>query len=373
MKALLLSALLALTPLQAPEPSPPAKQDSKSADGALQWFEGTYAELGAASKREQRPVFVYLWADGDRWCHKMESDVFTAPEIATALEGMLAWKSSGLRGAGQTLAEQLQARAWPVFLFFDSQGNLEERLDDAWSEEEFLAELARVRRGEGTLGDLRRKLAQREGDVELRARYVEKLLALGDHAAHERELAELRKRDVKRATLPLRREVYAERLAAIQKHFDVTREINPGPLVRFLEEERQPALQFQGLTALAAMHLQRVDELERAQQLQVAVSKRADARAVLTKAAAFVPRSPALRVEFAIQTVSTFASTPPELSAADRAFLTTLAAGAVALDAEDGRTHVAVALAAYCNDDKPAAALALHRALELEPGRAEWT
>src|SRR5262249_43313465 len=109
---------------------------------------------------------------------------------------------------------------------------------------------------------LRRRVAEKPDDLELRTSFAVKLEALGDFEGRDAEIEELRKRDRARTSLPLRREVLAERMAKIQEHFDATREINPGPLVRFLEEERRPELLFEGYSSLAALHAQRAEELE---------------------------------------------------------------------------------------------------------------
>jgi tetratricopeptide (TPR) repeat protein len=295
------------------------------------------------------------------------------PKLATALDGWLLWNGDAAQGAGKMLSTNIGANSWPVILFFDGQGRAIERLDGYRTSDELLAETARVLRNEGTLIDLRNKLDQQPDDLELRTRYAYKLEALGDAAGRDREIEQIRKRDRSRTSLPMRREVFAERMAKIQEHFDSTREINPGPLVRFLEEERFPELLFEGTTTLAALHLQRAEELEQAQQLQAAQSKRADLRATLIKAATYVPKNPALQVEFAVKTVSTFAAVPTELSAVDHAFLVALAAKAVALDPDEARVQVCVAMAAFLNGDKPAAAIALRRARELEPENPEWT
>lgn len=354
------------------QPAAQARALLAASHGTLPWFAGSYEELCEKARRENRPVVVFLWTDGSRWCRRLESEALSDPKLAAAVAGTLAWNADANLGAGKMLSERLGAHACPLLIFFDDQGRALDCLDGYQAKEQFLTDVARVLRNEDTAPDLRRRVDAHQDDLELRTRYAYKLEALGDFAGRDAEIEQIRKRDRGATSLPLRRELYAERLAKIQEHFETTHEINPGPLVRFLEEERHPELLFQGYTALAAMHIQRAEELERAQQVQAARAKRADLRATLIKAAPFVPKNPAVQMDFAIETLSSFATHPAELSAADRAFLMNLCAGAVALDPDEARAQASAGMASFLNGDKPNAAIALRRARELEPDNPEW-
>ncbi|HTF89113.1 MAG TPA: thioredoxin family protein [Planctomycetota bacterium] len=357
-------------PVESPTPS--VRPHAAQTHGALPWVSITWEELLLESRREQRPVLVYLWADASRWCRRLEAEALSDPKLAKALEGVLLWNADAQAGSGQQLAERFATKNYPVLILFDGQGRALDRLDGYLTKEDLLAEIARVMRNQETALDLAHKLQLHPDDLDLRTRYACKLELLGDFPGRDAQIEQIRKRDRTRTSLPMRREVLAERMAQIQEHFDSTREINPGPLVRFLEEERHPELLFEGYTTLAALHRQRAEELEQAQQLQVARSKRADLRATLILAAGYVPKNAALQLEFAIETVSTFIRVPKELTEVDKAFLIRLSAGAVALAPEEARAQVAAGLAAFYSGDKPNAAIALRRAAELEPDNQEW-
>ncbi|MEO6709346.1 MAG: thioredoxin fold domain-containing protein [Planctomycetota bacterium] len=355
----------------APTPARAACQPAQP-HGTLPWTTVNWDALLLEARRKERPVLVYLWADGSRWCRRFDAEALSDPKLAKALEGVLLWNADAQAGPGQKLAERFATRDYPVLILFDGQGRALDRLDGYLSKEDLQAEIARVFRNEETALDLAHKLQMQPDDLDLRTRYACKLELLGDFPGRDAQIEQIRKRDRTRTSLPMRREVLAERMARIQEHFDSTREINPGPLVRFLEEERHPALLFEGYTTLAALHRQRAEELEQAQQLQVARSKRADLRATLILAAGYVPKNAALQLEFAIETVSTFISVPKELTDVDKAFLIRLSAGAVALAPEEARAQVAAGLASFYSGDKPNAAIALRRAAELEPDNQEW-
>ncbi len=341
--------------------------------GQLAWQTGTYEALGAKAKAEKRAVLIYLWSQGSPWCARLEADTLSDAKLLESLQPVLAWNADGEQGAGKMLADRFGVAALPVLLCFDTEGRAIDRLDGYQPKPRGCDEVARVLRNEGTLPDLGRQLSARPDDLELRTRYAIKLAALGDHVGYEAQIEAIRKRDTKRKSLFMRREEYAAKLAAIQEHFEAAREINPGPLVRFLEEERHPELLFDGYRALSAMHLQRADELEAAQQLIVARSKRADLRATIAKAASYLPIDPALQVGFTLDTVGVFARFPGDLSDVDKALLLKLSSQAVALLPEDARVQAAAALALFLNGDKPAAAAALRRAMDLEPDNPEWT
>ncbi len=329
-----------------------------------------------AEPSSSRYASISAWLGGGPagvpWCARLEAETLSDAKLVESLQPVLAWNADGEQGAGKMLAGRFGVAAFPVLLFFDTDGRAIDRLDGYQLKPRCCDELARVLRNEGTLVELERQLGVKPDDLELRTRLAAKLELLGDPAGCALQIEEIRKRDRKRKSLPMRREEYALKLAAIQRHFEAAREINPGPLVRFLEEERHPELLFEGYRALSAMHLQRADELEAAQQLIVARSKRADLRATIAKAASYMPIDPALQVGFALDAVGVFARFPGDLSDADKALLLQLSSVAVVLLPEDARVHGAAALASFFHGDKPAAAAALRRAMELEPDNPEW-
>ncbi len=343
------------------------------ARGRVTWQGGSYEALGAKAKAEKRAVLIYLWAQDSRWCARLEAEALSDAKLVESLQPVLAWNADGDQGAGKMLADRFGVAVLPVLLYFDTDGRAVDRLDGYQLKPRYCDEVARVLRNEDTLPDLGRQVNALPDDLELRTRYASKLSALGDHVGYESQIEAIRKRDTKRKSLFMRREEYAAKLAAIQEHFEAAREINPGPLVRFLEQERHPELLFEGYRALSSMHLQRADELEAAQQLIVARSKRADLRATIAKAANYLPQDPALQVGFALDTVGVFARFPGDLSDADRLLLLKLSSEALVLLPEDARVQAAAALASFFNGDKPAAAAALRRAMELEPDNPEWT
>ncbi len=349
-----------------------AQAVAPEAHGTLAWFAGSQEELAAAAKHEQRPTMIYLWTKGERWCQRLETQSLREDALSKALGGLLLWNTDAEVGSGAILSARFSLTAFPVLLFFDASGAPVERIDGFLSKEALGLEVARVLRQEDTLPGLRRRVALDPADVQLRSRLVDKLWALGGSAEAEEQLEDLRRRDPKRTCPVLRREVLAERMALIEEHFSRTRVLNPGPLVRFLEEERNVELLFLGYASLASLHLRRAEELESVKQPEAARSKRADVRAALTNAASYAPVNAALRLGFALRLFSSFAAHPAELSEPDRALLLQLSAEAVSLAPDEARVHACAALASFFTGDQASASAAARRALELEPGHPEW-
>ena len=164
---------VALAGAQVKAPKPPresAPEKSAQSHGTLPWFAGSYEELGRQSKEQQLQVVIFLWVDASRWCRRLETEALSDPKLAQALDGMLLWNGDAQRDAGKMWAERLGVSSFPVMIFCDSQGHPIERLDGYQPKEQFLTEVARVLRNEGTAPDLRRKLDQGPDDIELRAR-----------------------------------------------------------------------------------------------------------------------------------------------------------------------------------------------------------
>lgn len=371
---------LAVAPTQATPPAQPSApvQGSARSHGSLDWFRGSYEELGAKARTEQRAVMIYLWTDACTWSRRLEREALSDPRLAETLSGLILWNVDLEQGAGKMLGRLFGLGGTPVLLFFDTQGAPVDRLDGYRTPAKMLAAVEAVVKHQGTLSDLRAQLALAPADLELRTRLIAKLDDLGALDERDAELELLRKLDTQRKSLPMRREVMAQALSRIEEHYRTTREINPGPLVRFLESERHPELLFEGYAGLAAMHDRRARELQRSNQLEAARSKRADQRAALAKAAPHLPDDASMRVGFAIDTLEAYLEFHAELNAADRALLLELTDAAVEILPDDPRVQACCAAACHVNGDKAGASAALQRSFELDPQNpyaqniAEW-
>jgi hypothetical protein len=376
--AVSICALLAAQQPASQTPPPKPGEPAARPHGSLPWFAGSYEELGAKARSEQHAVMIYLRAEADPWSERMEREGLSDPRLATALKGTILWNVEFDQGAGKMLARLFGLTGTPVLLFFDSQGAPADRLDGYRLPDNLLSEVERIVRGEDTLQALQLQLAQRGTDIDLRARYIAKLEALGAWNEGQAQREELRKLDTQRRSVPMRRELMAQALAKIEEHYHTAHEINPGPLVRFLESERHAELLFEGYVTLAAMHDQRSRELQRAHQLDAARSKRADQRLALGKAALQLPEQASLRVGFAVNTVEAYTEFRTELNDADRQLMVVLSSRAAELLPDDARVQAACAAACYLNGDKQGAFGALQTSLELSPDNsfarriAEW-
>jgi len=372
-----LSLALAAAPAPQAQAAAPAQQPART-HGTLGWFAGSYEQLGAKARDEQRGVMIYLWGEGCTWSQRLEREALSDPRLAETLQGLILWNVDLEQGAGKMLGRLFGLSGTPVLLFFDTRGEPVDRLDGYRTPAKLLAAVEAVVKNQGTLGDLRAQLAQKPADLELRTRLIAKLDDLGALDERDAELELLRKLDTQRKSLPMRRELMHQALARIEQHHQTTREINPGPLVRFLEAERHPELLFEGYAGLAAMHDQRARELQRSNQLEAARSKRGDQRVALAKAAQHLPDEASMRVGFAINTLETCIEFHAELNAADRALLLELTDAAVEILPDDPRIQACCAAACHLNGDKAGAAAALQRSFELDPENpyaqniAEW-
>lgn len=99
-----------------------------SAQGQVNFFEGTWEEAFAKAAEEDKHVFVDSYTDWCYWCKVMDKETFTDKAIADYLnEEFVAIKVDMEKGFGTSVAMKFRVRAFPTLLFFNPQGQIIEK------------------------------------------------------------------------------------------------------------------------------------------------------------------------------------------------------------------------------------------------------
>lgn len=87
-----------------------------------------------AAKSSGKKIFVDVFSRGDKWSIKMDSEIYTLPEIQSALSGFVFVKLNadgqdkinynGKEYTSSELAKALGSTGYPTFLFMNSDGSV---------------------------------------------------------------------------------------------------------------------------------------------------------------------------------------------------------------------------------------------------------
>ncbi|MFO0932798.1 MAG: thioredoxin fold domain-containing protein [Planctomycetota bacterium] len=126
------------------------------ADGLV--FQPPTATLASALERAKAAdvlVLVDLVTPTCRWCKVLERETFPDPRVGEALGPTLCLQVEAGSPEGADLVRRFGVRGYPTILFLDGDGREVDRVVGFLGPERFAAEVARVRRGDGTLRSLR--------------------------------------------------------------------------------------------------------------------------------------------------------------------------------------------------------------------------
>lgn len=240
---------LANTPIQQEAPGIP-------------WFEGSLDELLALAKKESRPVYIHFWASWNRPSAVLKAALEADPRAATALEPYLCFQLSVL-GPGNRpdpVAERYNAVRPPKLVFLEPDGSVRDFLEvgftDVMSVDDWLAEVARVESGKGTLAALRETVASKPEDIDLRFQLAVRLRAIGDDAGFGEQIAAMHALDPDGKSLALRtlhleeleQAIYDRQTGSSQKQRAVE------DLRQLVKTDESRELRFRGWKALGSFY-----------------------------------------------------------------------------------------------------------------------
>ena len=103
--------------------------------------------------------------------------MYAREDVAKAMEAFVCLHVDAEKGEGVELAKRYAAHGFPTLVVVDAAGDEVDRIVGYLPPEKFLAEIARIRSGEGTLPALKAKVDASPDDVGLVLAYAEKVAA----------------------------------------------------------------------------------------------------------------------------------------------------------------------------------------------------
>jgi len=344
----------------------------------LEWFEGPFSNAVGAAARADKPLFVYVWAEGSDYCARTWTETLSTEEAAAELAGAVCFSANAGQARGARLVQRFGVTTLPTMLFLTPGGEIEDAIIGFINVPNFRAEARRILSGDNTVSSLRAAVAAAPDDLQRALDLAVKLDQLGADDEFQAVLDTIRERDPDGRTV----------VGAQVRLWDVQNEITTAaadagdpstydlaPMLAHVETIGPEPIRFQAWDWLAWQLDQR--------------GERARARAAYEQAWHYIPATSVN--DWGFQLIESYWSARDELTASDRAFVLSVATGVVA-SAEDlrevppaqrfGMSDEAVeeyvaeclgllARAQELSSDLAAAAATLARAVELAPKNGE--
>jgi hypothetical protein len=354
-----------------PDPAPPARPTVQDAVGKVPWFTGTLEAAVAEGKTKQRIVLAFYWADQNPACLNMGQSTFSDDRVVTALANVLCVRVD-VR-AMTPLASRVPIRHVPVFVWFSPDGKPRDRMDGFWAPDPFLAETARIVNDVGTINDMRRKLANRQDDVDAHFELFLKLRAAGDMEGMNEERAAILRLDPEGHSRARMRFRYEDITNAIEQHWAQKRELpmdKVADLRTFVEVTDDPEVLWDGWMRLANTHA--FLEQQPSTQPESAKQHRATRRDCLARAWRGITQNPDFLRDWCFQYAELFWVQRDELSEADKSFFLAMTMRMIKVFEREAEAYGYRARALMLAGQREDAIAAAERAIEFAPNDPKY-
>lgn len=146
----------------------------------LKFESGTFNEVLAKAKSENKLLMIDFITDWCIWCIHTDLKVYTNPEIIDfASQNQINWKVDAEKGEGIELAKRYNVVGYPTIVFVDGDGNEVDRIYGYLPPKDFLDAIKNYSNREKTLPALQDAYTKNSSDVTANYLLAEKLINLG--------------------------------------------------------------------------------------------------------------------------------------------------------------------------------------------------
>jgi len=127
---------------------------------------GTYKEVLAKAKSENKILMIDFFTDWCKWCVELDKKVYTDKDVADfANTNQINWKIDAEKGEGIGLAKKYAVAGYPTVLFVDGNGDEVDRIVGYIPAKDFLKKIKDFNKGTDTYGAFIKILKKNPDDV----------------------------------------------------------------------------------------------------------------------------------------------------------------------------------------------------------------
>lgn len=153
------------------------------AENGVQFFEGSWAELLATAKEQDKLIFLDVYTDWCPPCKRMDKEVFPLQEVGEKYNAQfLNYKVDAEKGEGVEIARKFGVGAYPTYLYLDTAGYLLQRIvdyTDPASLNAYADKAVELSSESNTLGYLASQFGEGNRAPDFLQAYISKMAGLG--------------------------------------------------------------------------------------------------------------------------------------------------------------------------------------------------
>lgn len=147
----------------------------------VEFTKGTYAEVLAKAKAENKVLMIDFFTDWCKWCVELDKKVYTNSEVADfANKNQINWKIDAEKGEGPDLAKKFMVGGYPTIVFVNGNGVEIDKIIGYFPAKDFLQMMKDYNEGKNTLPAIKSVLEKNGDDVEANFKMGKKYSDYGD-------------------------------------------------------------------------------------------------------------------------------------------------------------------------------------------------
>ncbi len=143
---------------------------STSKPTSIQWAEETtFDEIIKKADKKNKIIMIDMYTDWCHWCKVLDEQTYPDSNVVEqAYKHLICVKRNGEdKAEGTQLVKKYNVNSYPCILFIDTNGEEIERINGYLPPEEYVIEVDKILKGEGTLPALLKKAEQEPNNLEL--------------------------------------------------------------------------------------------------------------------------------------------------------------------------------------------------------------